>query len=191
MSPPHLYLLNNLFITYVCTTFLLSRVKIEHLLVQAPCKGFPFIVAFDLCCNLPVRTMGIIAKQNLMFYSKSLNCGSRLSLSLDSCTGSEAETVHSQAPTSISLFSLFPLCRMRQHPPAQSTGSRRRRPRQRRCAATLLRLAEVNVKHSRRMKALKHPPHLPPQAPASRPAASPAGPTRVRGARGYALASAR
>lgn len=41
------------------------------------------------------------------------------------------------------------------------------------------------------MEALKHPPHLPPQAPASRPAASPADPTRVRGARGYALASAR
>lgn len=75
---------------------------------------------------------------------------------------------------------------MRQHPPApaQSTGSRRRRPRQRRRGATRLRLAEVNAKPSQRMEALKPPPHLPPQAPASRPAACPADPTRVRGPEG-------
>lgn len=117
--------------------------------------------------------------------------GSRLSLSLDSCMSSEAETVHFQAPTSIACFPASPLCRMRQHPPAQSTGSRRRRPGQRRRGATRLGLAEVNAKPSRRMEALKPPPHLPPQAPPSRRAASPAEPARVRGARGYALASAR
>lgn len=56
----------------------LAEFEIEHLLVWAPCKGFPSIVSFDLNHNLPppsVRTIGIIAIRNLMLYSKSLNCG--------------------------------------------------------------------------------------------------------------------
>lgn len=48
-----------------------------HLLVQALCKGFPFIVSFDLCRNVSVRTMGIIGMGTRMLYSKSLNYGSK------------------------------------------------------------------------------------------------------------------
>lgn len=80
---------------------------------------------------------------------------------------------------------------MRQHPPAQSTGSCGWRPPRPRRRTTRIRFPEVNSKLRQRLEALLHPPHLPPQAPASPPPASPAALVRVRGARGHALASAR
>lgn len=130
-----------------------------------------------------------------MLYSKSLNYGSKPRLPALPLPGLSYGFGSGNGPLSginkHSLLSRVPLCRMRQHPPAQSTGSRRRRPRQRRRRTTRLGLEEVNSKPSRRMEALKPPPHHPPQAPASRPAASPADLERVREARGYALASAR